>query len=253
MAISFGIGSVQAVMLIFLLVFLLLMAIFAARLRQGRAPRLRPIPGYDRLRRFIGQAAESGRPVHVSLGVQGVGGTDTTTALAGLIVFDSLARQAALYDIQPVVTLADPTMLLAAQDVIRQAYQRRDRLPNYDPTKVRFVASSPVAYAAGAADTLAHEPLTGNAIVGIFSDEYLLLGQAALQQELPQVAGAPDMRALPYMYTTADETLIGEEIFAAGAYLSQLPSHIASLMAQDWMRILVALLILGGVILKTVL
>jgi hypothetical protein len=56
---------------------------------------------------------------------------------------------------------------------------------------------------------------------------------------------------LPFIFTTADENLVGEEIYAAGAYLYSLPEHIASLLAQDRMRVLIALIILIGVIIKS--
>jgi hypothetical protein len=42
--------------------------------------------------------------------------------------------------------------------------------------------------------------------------------------------------------------LLGEEIYAAGAYLQQKPAHLGSLMSQDAMRWLVFLIILIGII-----
>ena len=53
---------------------------------------------------------------------------------------------------------------------------------------------------------------------------------------------------LPFIYASADETLLGEEIYAAGAYLQQKPTHIGSLLSQDTMRWIVAGVILVGII-----
>ena len=58
---------------------------------------------------------------------------------------------------------------------------------------------------------------------------------------------------LPFVYATADEMLVGEEMYAAGAYLSEKPWHISCLLAQDWMRWAIVLAIIGLVIAKTVL
>jgi hypothetical protein len=88
-------------------------------------------------------------------------------------------------------------------------------------------------------------------MVGKFGDEYLLMGETAARREIAHVGGTSDPNTLPLVYVSAQEALLGEEIYAGGAYLQKLPAHIGSLLAQDTMRWIVALTILGGVILAT--
>jgi hypothetical protein len=50
---------------------------------------------------------------------------------------------------------------------------------------------------------------------------------------------------LPFVYATADEPLVGEEIFAGSAYLRREPIQVASMLAEDWARWAIAAVIVG--------
>ena len=64
------------------------------------------------------------------------------------------------------------------------------------------------------------------------------------------LAGSDDLPAQAVLYAAAQEPLIGEELYAAGAYLKTGPVHTASLRAQDLLRWVIILAILLGSILK---
>jgi hypothetical protein len=89
-------------------------------------------------------------------------------------------------------------------------------------------------------------------MVGHFGDEYLLMGEVAARREVAHVGGSSNPNALPFIYLSADQTLMGEEIYAAGAYLQQRHSHIGSLMAQDAIRWLIVFTIFGGILYHTI-
>ena len=249
---SIRVDERAALMLVFLLLFVPAMPFLRRWVKAGRGPVLRPIPGYSVLRGFVSRSIETGRPVHLSVGVEGVSRTNTAETLAGLTLLDYLAGQAAVYGALPSVSVADPTALLAAQDVLRNALEVQGESRAFDPRQVRMIAPEATAYAAGVMGILSREDVSANVMVGTFRDEYLLMGETGARKGIPQVAGAATPEALPFMYASAGEVLIGEEIFAGGAYLSDLPSHIASLVVQDWMRILLVLAIAVGVVLATV-
>ena len=59
----------------------------------------------------------------------------------------------------------------------------------------------------------------------------------------------PAVQAL--LFAAVENPLIGEDLFAGGAYLGRKPAHIASLRAQDIVRIVIIIAILVGVVLKT--
>ncbi len=246
-------GNQSLMLVVFLVFFLPPMVFFAIRVKAGHRPSLRPIAGFEALKGLVGQSAETGQPLHVSLGVGGIASSAAADTLAGLTVLEYLARQAAASDAPPVVTVADPSLLLAAQDVLRHAYLRYGDVDRYDSSQVRFIAPEPIAYAAGVMGVLGREELTANIMVGFFGDEYLLMGETGARKELTQIVGASDPQTLPFVLASTEQPLIGEEMYAAGAYLSSLPTHVGSLIAQDVIRVLLVLVIVIGVIYNTVL
>jgi hypothetical protein len=235
---------------VLLLLTLPVLFFLASRVRAGRAGRLRVLPGMEELPGLVGRSAEMGQPLHVSVGVAGVGSSATAETWAGLTLLAHLADEAAACDTPFVVTVADATVLPLAQDMVRRAYARHGNPDGYDPTQVRFVAPNPMAYAAGVMGLLEREPLTANVMLGSFGDEYLLMGETGARQGLRQVVGAADPRTLPFVYASADETLVGEEMFAGGAYTRGLPIQIGSLMAEDWARWAVAVAIVVSAVFK---
>jgi hypothetical protein len=222
--------------LVLLLLMLPILFFLASRVRAGKTGELRPLPGMDELPGSVGRSAETGQPLHVSVGVAGVGGSATAETWAGLTLLSQLADEAAACDTPFIVTVADATVLPIAQDILRRAYTRHGNPEGYDPTQVRFVAPNSMAYAAGVMGLLEREPLTANVMFGSFGDEYLLMGETGARQGVRQVVGAADPHTLPFVYASADETLMGEEMFAGGAYTRGQPIQIGSLFAEDWAR-----------------
>jgi len=244
-----GTESAIAILIVLLSVPLLFYAL--SRTRAGRRPSLRPLPALDVLSGMNGRAAESSQVLHVGLGMGGISGPETAVSLAGLSVLEYLADQAALSESRLVVTVADPTMLPAAQEVLRRAYARQGKFDIFSPFQVRLLAPDPTAYAAGVMGLLEGEDPLASVTIGAFADEYLLIGETGAKKGVEQVAGTGDPAALAFMYATADETLIGEEIFAASAYLREDAESVAGLMVQDWWRYLVILAIVLAVLWQT--
>jgi hypothetical protein len=239
----------QEIGLVLLLLLLPVLFFLMSRVRAGKTGVLRPLPGMEELPGSVGRSAETGQPLHMSVGVAGVGGTLTAETWAGLTLLNQLADEAAACDTPLIVTVADPTVLPLAQDILWRAYLRHGNPDSYDPTHVRFIAPIPLAYAAGVAGLLQREPLTANIMVGYFGDEYLLMGEIGARQRVRQIVGATSPRTLPFVYATANRSLIGEEIFAGGAYTARLPIQIASLLTEDWARwVIVAAILLTAAV-----
>lgn len=259
-----GAQPAQAYQLVLFLLFLPLFAFAYWAVKRGMTIALRPLPGYAALARLLTQSAETGRPVHVSLGISGIADRFTADTLAGLTTLEYVAERGAISEVPPIVTVANPTALPAAQDVLRRIYARHGYAEEYDPARARFVApngaftsatpsvpGNGMAYAAGAMQTLTQHKLTANVMVGRFDDEWLLLSETGAQRGLPQVGGTSAERVLPLVQATVDHPLLGEEIYASGAYLLKKPAHLSSLLAQDVARWLMAFAIVVAVALKT--
>lgn len=242
----------QAGMLGFFVLFLVPFFYLLSRTPHTLSTVLRPIAAYDSLKRLLARAAETGQPVHISVGTAGISDTRTADTVAGLYVLEFLADRAAVSDIPPVVSVTEPTALPAVQEELRRAYERQGYPEDYNPLQARFIAppvnGSAVPYAAGVMQLLSQEPVMANVMVGAFGDEYLLITEPCAQRELVQVGGASNPSILPLVYLTTSQPLLGEEIYAAGAYLSQRVGHLASLSTQDFFRFVLLVLILLGVL-----
>jgi hypothetical protein len=228
-----------------------MLVFFTVRIRAGGRPTLRRIRGFEILKGVMGRAIESGRTLHLSLGVGSMANETTADSLAGLSVLNYLTEQAVKTGISPTVSMADPTVMLYAQNAIRSAYTANPAEAETAYRNVRWIAPQPAAYAAGVMNILSLENAEANVMVGKFGDEYLLMGETAARRQMTHVGGTSDPNTLPFIYASAQETLLGEEIYAAGAYLNRVPAHIGSLVAQDAMRWLVAVVILGGIVVAT--
>jgi hypothetical protein len=265
------IGTDQALAFVVFLFFLPLFFFAYWGIKRGVRVTLRPLASYAALKRLLAQAAEAGQPVHLSLGIAGIGDQFTADAMAGLTVLDYVADRSTISATPPIVTLANPTALPVAQDVLRRAYRRHGYSEEYDPTRARFIAPDPAlytgaspnptlyaaspndafAYAAGTMQLLNQQKLIANVMVGRFGDEFLLIGETGAQRHLNQIGGTSAARVLPFVHATMEHPLIGEEIYAGGAYLSNKPAHVSSLLAQDLMRWFLIAAIVIAIALKT--
>jgi hypothetical protein len=238
---------------IFLLAFVIILYYATTRVKAGHVPALRRIEAFEALKGFTSRAVETGRNLHLSLGLGGVANQTTADSLAGLAVLQHLARRAAATGIPPLVTMANPLLLLFAQNVLRSAHLNDPEGAEEAYRRTRWIAPQPAAYAAGVMNILNQDDVEANVMVGTFGDEYLLMGETAARQRLAHMGGTSDPNTLPFIYASAgsDRTLFGEEIYAAGAYLDKRPFHLGSLVAQDIIRWIIALLILGSALAAT--
>jgi hypothetical protein len=225
---------------------------YHARVQAGKLPYRRPLPTLDVARLALGRGAETGRAIHVAPGSGGIGtrigGRDTSAqTLAGLLVAERVAGEAALNGAPILLTSGDAIAHLSMRGTVRQAYQTAGQAQDYKAAVVQQLAhDDALAYAAGANLMYGRQALEASMVVGNVGDEYLLIGEDGAQRGLAQVAGSANSTGLPLMALTTPATLLGEEIFAAEAYLSRAAQPQARLLTQDLLRTVAILLILGG-------
>lgn len=190
------------------------------------------------MRRALDRGAETGRAIHLSPGSGAVGSRSTTVeTVAGLLAAERVATEAALNGAPVLASSGDAVAHLALRGFLRQAYQQAGLGEDYDPINVQLLAhQDPMAYASGVTTLYGRQPLEASQLIGAFGQEFLLAGEVGAQSDVPQVAGATTTTALPLIYLTAEGALIGEEIYAAEAYLARTPEPSARLLTQDVLR-----------------
>ncbi|MBI5877526.1 MAG: hypothetical protein HZB53_07745 [Chloroflexi bacterium] len=215
---------------------------------RGLSPELRKISAYETIRRTVAEAAEDGRPVHLALGTAGIADAQAMETVSALNVLDFMSRQSSAALNMPVVTTGHASTLLVAQEIMSRPFVERDHLAQFDPLSARFIGGGDgdpgAAYAAGVCELLDRRGVAANFMLGRFGDEYLLASESATRSGIPQVAGSGNPVALPLMALATRDVLLGEDLFAAGAYLSRGAAAIASLATQDIAR----WLIIAGII-----
>ena len=240
--------------LVIIIAFVLAFAVFRllARRKNARALALREIDAFDSIALTVGQAVETGRRLHISLGSSTLGDAHTTTTLAGMTVLDQVSAAAAISDKPPIITAADGPTALLAEDVLRNVYKRQNALAHFDPNAARVAGTDPLAFGAGLTSLIKDETVAGTILIGTTGPEAVLLTEAGHRAKVTTLAGADDPTTQALLFATANHPLIGEDVFAGGAYIAGgLPAHRASLQTQDVARLLIGLAILGGVLAKT--
>lgn len=240
--------TVQVISVIILLATLVLVAAIPSRRRFA----LRRIRAYERMPDLTGLAIESNRPLHVSFGSAGIGGGSTVLALASADVAYYLTQRAAIGDASPIISVSDTSALPLGQDALRRAYQDREYTKQYRANNVRWYPSGSrsLAFAAAVTGLMATENVSSNVFVGRYGAELALMLDASSRRKLPTIAVSDQLEGQAIAYALTDDPLIGEEIFAAPAYLDERNPQMAETVAVDVLRWSVIVVIFIGLLLQ---
>lgn len=219
-------------------------------LRRKVAPIFRDIPAFSKLKRAIGSSVEDGTRLHISLGRGGLQTPNAASGLAGLALLRNLTEQTSASDEPPVVTSGSADLSILSQDTLQAGYKVTGEEEIYDPTTGRLTGLTPFSFAAGVLPIMQDENVSANVLIGHFGPEVALLTDAAERANSQAVAAAVDPSAQAVLYASVDDPLVGEELFAAGAYSNAGYAHQASLQVQDILRWALILILLGGSALK---
>ncbi len=217
--------------------------------RGGFRMKVRRIAGLDALDEAIGRATEMGRPV---LFIPGLQDMDNVLTVAGVTILSRVARTAAEYDARLEVPTARSLVMTACRDAVQGAYYAAGRPEAYNPEAIRYITDEQFGYVAYVAGRMVREKPATCIYMGQFYAESLLLSENGNAIHAIQIAGTAETSQLPFFVAACDYTLIGEEFFAASAYLSGEPAQLGSLFGQDIGKMIAVALIVLGVTLATV-
>lgn len=219
---------------------------------ETRAPAVfRPMPGLDALRQAVGRAVEAGQRVHLSLGTGTAIGSDSAPAYAGLAALQEVARMTSTSDKPVVATTGSGALALLAQDTLRTAYAQANAEDRFEMISGRLLGPTPFSYVATLPPLIDTEDVAVHLMSGSFGAEGALAADIGTTSTQLVLAGTDDVQSQAVIFPTAQFPLIGEEVFAMGAYLGAGRMHTASLRTQDLVRWLVIGAILIGTLLRT--
>ncbi|MFQ5714843.1 MAG: DUF6754 domain-containing protein [Candidatus Scalinduaceae bacterium] len=207
---------------------------------------LRKISGLDAIEEALGRATEMGKP---ALFVHGLNAMGSISTIAAVNILGRIAKRVAEYDTTLKVANIDPIVLSVSQEVVKESYLEAGRPDAYVEDNIFMAASEQFPYVAAVSGIMMRERPAANFYIGYFYAESLILAETGANTGAIQIAATDSYTQLPFFITTCDYTLMGEELYAASAYLSREPLLLGSLRAQDVGKgILIAALVIGTIL-----
>jgi len=230
-----------------ILIFFVIYLYCIRRSLQGRIPTIRKLAGLEGIREVTARSVEMGRPIVYSTGTGTLrAGADMPQTLAGLTLLGHVSKLAASYKVKAVYWAAVPELVPLSRDILKGAYS-----DEFKDDQVIFVPGQ-VPLMAAAMGTYEREKPGGNFIMGALYWETIILAEAGARAGAMQVGGTGRLYQVPYVVALCDYCLIGEELLAAGAYISKEPAQLGTILGSDIVRFLVVgligLVILGSVV-----
>ena len=220
-----------------------------AAARSGKEIFIRRIAGLNAIDEAIGRATEIGKKVMYIPGIQSM---DEIQTVASLAILGNVARTTARYGTDLDVPNKDPLTFASAREVVRSAYLAEGRPDSFREEMVNYVTYDQFAFTAAVSARMTREKPAAIFLVGYFFAESLILAETGQSTGAIQIAGQADPTQLPFFVATCDYTLIGEELYAASAYLSREPVLLGSIRGQDIAKGILILIAIVGVVLASV-
>jgi len=208
---------------------------------------VRRIPGVDAIDEAVGRSAELGKPVVFSTGLAAVG--PVLYACLGVVYY--VARKIARYKTKLLLPQNNPEVMAITEDVVRDAYRAEGRGSAFDPATITFLSDEQFAFAAGYIGLVQRERVATAFLFVSFAAESLVLAEAGQQVGAMQVSASVSPEQVAFFICSCDYTLIGEELFAASAYLTREEVQLGSLYGQDRAKLMILGIIIVGVAIAT--
>ena len=223
----------KIILLIMILIYTTMIVLLVETVKKGKVLFVRKISGLDTLDEAVGRATEMGRPV---LYVPGSSSMSDIATIASLNILGPVAKKIAEYDTRLIVPNRDPIVMTVAKEVVKESYSEAGRPDAYSDNDVFFLTDSQFGYAAAISGIMTREKPATNLLLGMFWAESLIMAEAGNTTGAIQIAGTDAVTQLPFFITSCDYTIIGEELYAASAYLSREPLLMGTLKAQDYFK-----------------
>jgi hypothetical protein len=214
--------------------------------KKGKGLFIRRIAAIAAIDEAIGRATELGRPV---LYVPGIMDVDNIQTIASMVILANVAKLAAQYDIPIIVPLNRAFVVPMAEEAVRQGFFNAGRPDAYNPDNIRYLSDEQFAFTGGVNGIMNREKTAAHFFLGAFFAESLILSEMGFATGAIQIAGTANIHQLPFFVVACDYTLIGEEFYAATAYISRSPELLGPLKGADFMKALISgLLIIGSLL-----
>ena len=123
--------------------------------------------------------------------------------------------------------MARTLVMVTARETVQEAFLAAGRPDAYNEDLIYYVTDEQFGYVAYLSGMMVREKPAACIYMGCFYAESLILAETGNSIGAIQVAGTAMPAQLPFFVAACDYTLIGEEFYAASAYLSESPRSLA--------------------------
>ncbi len=222
---------------------------FTFHAQRGKELFIRRISGLSALEDAVGRATEMGRGV---LYIPGIMDMDDIQTIAGVTILGHVAKKTAEYDTPLYAPMTRSFVMSVAQEIVKQAYLEKGRPDAFRPDRINYLTDDQFGYVAGVGGIMMRDKPAACFYLGTFYAESLILAETGNSIGAIQIAGTAEPSQIPFFVAACDYTLIGEELFAASAYLSKNPKEVGSLKGQDISKIIIIAFIIVGTVLISI-
>lgn len=217
--------------------------IYATKYLKGRT--IRPIAGLDAIEEAVGRAVEMGRPVHDCPGGGGFDSQYAQQTVAAIGIIGHVAKLCASRGADLKVSINVAHTLPAVEEIIRTSYLSEGQIDQYSPDMVRFLPNQNAlfSYCMGMFE---REKIAANIMVGAYFWEAIVLAEHGGSVGAMQIGGTARQSQLPAFVASCDYLIIGDEMFAANAYVTKDEQQISNIAGQDIVRIIVLIIMVLG-------
>jgi len=232
-----------------MLIALWIFIVGAMEMAKKKLPTFRKLSGLDALPEMVGRAAEMNRPIHYTTGLGELTGTVAPQLVAGLAVLGYVSELAAKYGVKVIYSVYQAQVMPIATELMKEAYMRAGKADAFNAEEqIRYLSGEQFAYATAVQGIAERERPAANIMIGPFYAESMMFSETFFRIGAIQLAGTARGYQIPFFAVVCDYLLIGEEIYAAGAYLSKDPVQCGSIQGQDIGKVIGWILMFVGVL-----
>ena len=216
---------------------------------SGKLPKLKRLPAVDAIDEVIGRAVEMGKSVVFTHGTSTLESSGSAGSLAAISTLPYVARRCVELDLNLYLPTGSHTAYNVLSEVLRESYIAEGKPENYDPNNVVYLSNVSRAYSAGVMSMLMTQNVGAAIFLGSYHHAGLMVVEVANRVGAMSVGGTDSVSQVPWFVAGCDYSLIGEEIYSLGAYVSKNPVSLGAIAGQDILKVAVLILTIIGVLL----
>jgi hypothetical protein len=244
-----GLKSGNSVLFLLLILMSLTIYYFIRRSKEGDLPRLRRLAAVDAIDEALGRAVEMGKTVVFTHGTGKLETSSSAGSLAAISTLPYVARKCAELELECYFPTGSHTAYNVLQEVVRESYTMEGKPELYNPNNIIYLSEVSRAYSAGIMSTLMTKNVGAAVFLGSYHHAGLMVVETANRVGAMSVGGTDSLSQLCWFVAGCDYSVLGEEIYALGAYISKEPTSVGAIAGQDWIKMAILVITVIGVIL----